>query len=657
MKPMRHNHLFTIMLLITTLCLPCPLWAGGSEEVFIVPKHVPDVGTQYHPLEGRRAFVWKLQHANSTDVFDTLQNYFASEAGGVPPVQDDSGSNLYNSNSNVFTRSGSAQFTIVDDVTNNSILVHFKDEQAQPLCADIIELLRQLDRRPHQILIEVLAAEVKLTTQDEIRGNASLSGYHAFNRPGMDSITEVDNGLLQQSETVDQGRSILNGYKLSIEKTDRIRGFIQGLMKEDNMQVVSSPKIIATNNTPARLEITRNIPYISSQSVDATSKLITRTWSSFPSQISLYVTARIGRGGSIILDLTQNIDELSDVNANNGVISKTGRSIHTNLILNSHQTVVLGGFLKESIIKQRSGVPLLQDLPLLGKLFQTWESRKEKTELLLFVTPKLIISEEDGNHATRIIEQNLKRPERIKDKLRQIVSVSQPADDETVLVARSSWGWRTHGYDKGIARILSSLPEKIDLMKEKADQSQRIATPCGYGPSFAGRNVFATVLPKDNGYFFYRNFQVDDPSALDALILRVASDNASVIYINNQRVDVDPLIHSANGHEWNYWNRDLEVDANLLVNGENTVVVLVKNDRNSSDAFFDMEIAARVPEKKQNKAKKSIRINRQASTSVPATPGHAVEIRKSQKATVPTTDPEARQKRFEEIKRRYLSAG
>jgi hypothetical protein len=117
--------------------------------------------------------------------------------------------------------------------------------------------------------------------------------------------------------------------------------------------------------------------------------------------------------------------------------------------------------------------------------------------------------------------------------------------------------------------------------------------PIGYGEEEIAKRKGTTVAEKGQAFVFRREFQVPaELLARKGVVFRlgVASDDSALVYLNGKLADQDPV----SDHEFAYWNRDLEVPANLLRAGGNLVAVLVKNHPQSSDLYLDMEIVAQV---------------------------------------------------------------
>ncbi len=163
------------------------------------------------------------------------------------------------------------------------------------------------------------------------------------------------------------------------------------------------------------------------------------------------------------------------------------------------------------------------------------------------------------------------------------------------------------------------------------DRKWRVGqTPIGYGEAEIAARKGTRIAEQGEPFLFRR--VVDIPSDLlnqkdAAFRLRVASDDSAVVYLNGEAIDRDPDVD----HEFKYWNREVEVERKRFKPGRNVLAVLVKNQRGSSDLYFDMEITVQValPEASQRE-----------TTAKPSTSG---EASKSRPNTLPPDAPGTRQ--------------
>lgn len=162
---------------------------------------------------------------------------------------------------------------------------------------------------------------------------------------------------------------------------------LSALQRESKAEIISSPRLITTNKKPAYIEQGTEIPYLESSSSGAT------TVSFKKAVLSLKVTPQITPDNRLVLDLSVTQDRPGEVvktGTGEAVAIETQR-IGTQVLVNNGETVVLGGIFQHSMTSTTDKVPLLGDLPLLGALFRRSYENVGKRELLIFVTPKVVL--------------------------------------------------------------------------------------------------------------------------------------------------------------------------------------------------------------------------------------------------------------------------
>ena len=157
---------------------------------------------------------------------------------------------------------------------------------------------------------------------------------------------------------------------------------LSALQAESKGDIVSSPRVVTADKKKALIEQGVEIPYLQASSSGATSVSFKKA------VLSLEVTPQVTPDEHVIMDLKVNQDTVGSVYS--GVPSINTREINTQVLVDNGQTVVLGGVHEETNNNDTTKVPVLSDLPYLGKLFQKNVKSTNKRELLIFVTPKIM---------------------------------------------------------------------------------------------------------------------------------------------------------------------------------------------------------------------------------------------------------------------------
>lgn len=162
---------------------------------------------------------------------------------------------------------------------------------------------------------------------------------------------------------------------------------LSAMQRESKAEIISSPRLITTNKQPAYIEQGTEIPYLESSSSGATSVAFKKA------VLSLKVTPQITPDNRLVLDLSVTQDRPGEVvkTGTGEAVAINTQRIGTQVLVNNGETVVLGGIFQHSVTSSVDKVPLLGDLPLLGALFRRSYEQMGKSELLIFVTPKVVI--------------------------------------------------------------------------------------------------------------------------------------------------------------------------------------------------------------------------------------------------------------------------
>lgn len=285
----------------------------------------------------------------------------ASELAGVLKSQD------------VSLLSDRASVTV--DQRTNTLLVRATGSNLE----QVRQLISRLDVPVRQVLIEsrIVIATNSFNEELGVRFGETVGQGGSFNSPG-DSSFNVNLPTAAPSGTASLALGRLsNGTLLGLE--------LSAMQAEGRGEVISSPRVITANQNEAVIKQGVQIPYQEASSSGATSV-------SFQEAVlSLTVTPQITPDDRIVMDLAVTNDQVGgQVVA--GVPTIDTREVTTRVLIDNGDTVVLGGIYEETQNQQVDRVPFFGDLPIVGKLFQHRLQERDKSELLVFVTPKIIKS-------------------------------------------------------------------------------------------------------------------------------------------------------------------------------------------------------------------------------------------------------------------------
>ncbi len=291
------------------------------------------------------------------------------------------------------------------DNRTNTILVHDTVEHVE----DIRAMIKQLDVPVRQVAIEariviandnfnkVLGARFGATglkgfdgnsgiatTSGSLTGTNSVIGDAAGNLNGGGGVFPVGiPGLNDRLNVNLPAAGAMGSFGFSILSKDLLLDLeLSALQAENKGEIISTPRVVTTNQTAATIEQGVEIPYLQASSSGAANVAFKKA------VLSLSVTPQITPEEHVIMELQVNQDTIGAVFS--GVPSIDTRSVKTKVLVDNGQTVVLGGVHVETNSNDVDKVPLLGDLPVVGRLFKRTSRRNDKRELLIFVTPKIL---------------------------------------------------------------------------------------------------------------------------------------------------------------------------------------------------------------------------------------------------------------------------
>ena len=172
-----------------------------------------------------------------------------------------------------------------------------------------------------------------------------------------------------------------------------IAAVVQALKKDENVHILSTPQILTTDNQEAKITVGKNVPYQTRSTADAG----VETYSSYEYRdvgITLKITPQISKDRMVRLNISQEVTRLTGGVGQQLTDRPTTlkRTVDTTVIVKDGDTIVIGGLIDDSITKTEYKVPCLGDIPLMGWLFKSVSDSSDKTNLYVFLTPRVIKS-------------------------------------------------------------------------------------------------------------------------------------------------------------------------------------------------------------------------------------------------------------------------
>ncbi len=292
---------------------------------------------------------------------------------------------------------------VVPNPFDNTLLVQGTPQEWE----QINSLLRQLDVPPRQVLIDAKIYELDLT-------GAFSAGVQSFlekkdaqaNSSGGSTLSRVLNATAGPNGlTLSAGALVLRSHELL--------GVLNTAESTHNARVISAPSIIATDSIPAVMNVGEDVPVLTSSGVAVTGSSFNSV-SNRSTGVTMNITARVNSSGVVTLIVDQDVSEPQGNSTSNiDSPSFSRRSFQTQVTVQDGDTVAVGGFIGESRVNDSTGVPVLHRIPILGAAFGSKSISRTRTELIIFITPRVLYDTNQIQEATDEIKNNLKRIQRM----------------------------------------------------------------------------------------------------------------------------------------------------------------------------------------------------------------------------------------------------
>lgn len=321
-----------------------------------------------------------LQYARATQLVAILE----SVSGSLTKAEKDQ-------------RLAQADISIRADESLNSLII-----TAPPSVLSTIKgVIAKLDVRRAQVLVEALIVEVNEDRSRDLgiewRSNYTdgeeesiFGGFSSF--PGAVSPFEPD-----ASGEISLGRGLSLGY---FRGTD-LRSIIRALEGDASANILSKPSILAMDNEEAKILVGENVPFITGSQNRQGDLDPFQTIQRQDIGVVLKIKPHINNSDSVTLQIDQTVESISQNDAATADIVTNKSEISTRALIDNNQILVLGGLIRDEVVKSESKVPLLGSLPLLGRLFKSTSNKTIKKNLMVFIHPVILRDAKSSYEATR----------------------------------------------------------------------------------------------------------------------------------------------------------------------------------------------------------------------------------------------------------------
>ncbi|MDY0362468.1 MAG: type II secretion system secretin GspD [Desulforegulaceae bacterium] len=385
---------------------------AGKQDIERIKKLVEYLDLE-KPKGDEKFYVYYLEYSDSEALAEVLQNI----ASGA------SKSTSSNDPAKKTAPVVSGDVAISADKDTNTLII-----KASRSDYEVIErLIQKLDINRPMVYLECLIVEMNMSNdfglgsewaigyEEDIKGSTGAYGggfsgntttpYGTIGRVASTGAFPSGFSIGVMAETIDIGGvsfpnlgAVINAYK-----------------NDKNVNILSTPQIMTLDNQTAKISVGKNIPYL----IKATTG--DNAYSNYEYKdvgVLLEITPQINQDGLVKLKIFQEVSRIDSVAGEFGELPTTlKRNIETTVVVEKSNTIVLGGLIDESFLESENKVPCLGDIPILGYLFKTRGSSKDKTNMYVFITPHLVndsasaktLYKEKKDHIDETMKKNLKK--------------------------------------------------------------------------------------------------------------------------------------------------------------------------------------------------------------------------------------------------------
>ena len=452
--------------------------------------------------------IYPLQHAKAEEISSTLVSMFGSDS--VSRSTTSSGSSSQNRNQGM-NRSGSSSRTSTSSSrtstgrtssSGNSFLsgkVSFQiDEPSNSLIImtspqyldAVLAIVKKLDQRTPQAYIEAIIVEV--TREKDFDFGV---GWQKVLGKGehVNLIQALDTTM---SPALESGRkeivpNTMQGFNYAFGKYDKAGNFdpyftLQTDEKINDINILSTPSIIASNNKTALISVGQQIPIARYSRSGSDSSTRDYSYDYIDVNVELEVTPRINRHREVSLEVHVTVKENGGIAYPNDPSSPPiilDREAQTEVVVQDSHTLVIGGLIKDSIQTGFSTIPILCDIPLIKYLFRSETKSQSKTELMVFITPTVILDSSEEEVLTEEVKDKFPNAIRfIKDEARENLTDKMNSTDRRKTIM-DDWKVFEGHFDDAEYYLTGKSPNQNDTI-EMYEESYSPKTSPKYEPLF-----------------------------------------------------------------------------------------------------------------------------------------------------------------------------
>ena len=298
--------------------------------------------------------------------------------------------------------SPAAEVRVVADEENNSLMIYSTGMQYKTIKA----ALEKLDIPPTQVLIE--ASIVEVTLSDQLQYGLEWTFNNQLGGSEFSGIGVLSDGEYNFGGGDGPLAQLANGFAYTVTGgSNGIVAVLKALAQESLLNVLSTPSVMVLDNNVASISVGQQVP-INTGTVVTDGGNTVNNISYRDTGVQLTVRPSVNAGGLVTLDVDQQINEVGEIDPATDNRLFFDRTISSRVAVRSGESVVLGGLIRENASEAEDGVPWLYKAPLIGPLFGTTTKTRQRTELLVIITPKALYNDEELRQSSAEMRERIR---------------------------------------------------------------------------------------------------------------------------------------------------------------------------------------------------------------------------------------------------------
>lgn len=308
---------------------------------------------------------------------------------------------------------GEATVRIVPEPQTNSMLVTAPEDRI----GEIVAMVRHLDRRPTQVLVEAVIFEMSvdgfadLSAQFGAVLNDAVVGGVQFSLQGRPSLTNLVSGVLN-GERVDVGSGgVVGGVPGNSDRG--FAAFLSAVASTNTTRLLSTPSILTLNGQEAEIVVAQNVPFVTGSFATVGESAIPESpFQTIERQdvgLTLNVTPQINADRTVRMNVKQEVSNLTNSQASAGGEITARRALTTTVLVRDGNVIMLGGLLEDGFGSVSQKVPGLSRLPLVGGLFRGKNGTQNQRVLLVLLRPRIVENDREAKRLTQELAREAKR--------------------------------------------------------------------------------------------------------------------------------------------------------------------------------------------------------------------------------------------------------